>query len=266
MVLNFCRGGAGINVLGRLVGARVVVADFGVATEYQEPPNVVVERIGHGTQSIARGPAMSREQAVQSVEAGIRLAQREWDTGMDALAAGEMGIGNTTPAAAITAVLTDSPIEQVTGRGAGLTDERLVKKIDTVRRAIAANEPDPADGIDVLAKVGGFEIGGIAGAMLAAAARRCPVLVDGFIATAGAALAVALAPQVRNYLIAGHLSAEGGHRHLLSHLGLEPLVDLGLRLGEGSGAAIGLFLADASVRLLREMATFDEAGVADGAE
>lgn len=266
MVLNFCRGGAGINVLGRHVGARVVVADFGVAGEYHEPTSVVVDRIGRGTMSMAQGPAMSRDQAVRSLEAGIRLVERESDSGMQALATGEMGIGNTTAAAAITAVLTKSPIEQVTGRGAGLTDEKLVKKIDMVRRAISTNEPDPTDGLDVLAKLGGFEIGGMAGAMLAAAARRCPVVVDGFISTAAAALAVSLVPRVKEYLIAGHLSAEGGHRHLLSHLGLEPLVDLGLRLGEGTGAAIGLFLAEAAVRLLNEMATFDEAGVADGTE
>jgi nicotinate-nucleotide--dimethylbenzimidazole phosphoribosyltransferase len=263
MVLNFLRGGAAINVLARHVGARVVVVDMGVAAEIAPHTNLVNAKIAPGTANMALGPAMSREQAVQAVQAGMGVVEAERARGLDILGIGEMGIGNTTPSAAIAATFTGRPPSEIVGRGTGVDDAGLTRKIDTVRRALQVNQPDPTDALDVLAKVGGFEIGGMAGAMLAAAAHRCAIMVDGFISTAAAMIAVSLAPQVRPYLIASHRSQERGHRVMLNWLGLEPLLDLDLRLGEGSGAALGISLAEASCKVLGEMATFDQAGVSE---
>jgi len=265
MVENFLRGGAAINVLARAAGARVVVADFGVAHPLPEDARLVSCRIGPGTASMARGPAMSRDQAVASIEAGARLAAEAIDAGADLLVTGEMGIGNSTAASAITAAITGADPAAVTGPGTGLDDRGRERKVAVVRRALDVNAPDPADGLDVLTKVGGFEIGGLAGVVLAGAARRVPVALDGFIATSAALVAVALAPLARHALLASHRSAEPGHDVALAALGLAPYLDLGLRLGEGTGAALFVHLARAAARIHDEMATFKSAGVSRAA-
>jgi len=261
MVYNFLRGGAAINVMARHVGARVVVVDMGVAADLECHPNLVDKKVAPGTANIARGPAMSREQAVRALLAGVEVVEAEMTKGLDILGMGDMGIGNTTPSSAIAAAMTGRSPAEVVGRGTGVDDAGLARKIAAVQCALTANQPDPTDALDVLAKVGGFEIGGLAGAILATAARRRPVVVDGFISTAAAMLAVGLAPQVRPYLIAAHRSQERGHAVMLEWLALDPLLDLGLRLGEGTGAALGVSLADVACKILREMATFGEAGV-----
>ncbi len=263
MVENFARGGAAVNVLARQAGARVVVADFGVATPLGRSPQLVACPIGPGTANIAAGPAMTREHAIRAIETGARLADEAMDAGADLLATGEMGIGNTTAASAITAAITGVPAEQVTGRGTGVDEATLTRKVAAVRRALEVNRPDPRDGLDVLAKVGGFEIGGLTGVILAGAARRVPVALDGFIAGSAALLAVTLAPDSRHALFASHRSAEPGHAHALEHLGLEPYLDLGLRLGEGTGAALFIHLARAAALVWSEMATFKAAGVSE---
>jgi nicotinate-nucleotide--dimethylbenzimidazole phosphoribosyltransferase len=261
MVENFLRGGAAVNVLARQAGARVVVADFGVIGPLERSPDLVASPIGPGTANMAVGPAMTRDQAIRAIEAGARLADEAVEAGADLLATGEMGIGNTTAASAIAAALTGSAAEGVTGRGTGVDDARLAHKMAVVRRALEVNRPDPRDGLDVLAKVGGYEIGGLAGVMLAGAARRVPVALDGFIAGAAALVAVALAPAARHVLFASHRSAEPGHALVLRHLGLEPYLDLSLRLGEGTGAALFIHLARAAALVWTEMATFKAAGV-----
>ena len=267
MVYNFLRGGAGINVIARQVGARVTVVDMGVATTELKPvPQLLSRKVGFGTQNMALGPAMTAEQAVKAIETGIELVVTEAANGLDIVGTGDMGIGNTTASAAICAVITGKPVAEVTGRGTGLTDEQLAHKIEVINRALAVNRPDPTRPLDVLAKVGGFEIGGLAGVMLGAAANHIPVVIDGFISGAAALIATALSPALKDYLIAAHLSAEPGHRLLLEYLGLRPLLNLDMRLGEGTGAALGIFLAETAVRILAEMATFAEAGVSEGDE
>lgn len=268
MVANFVQGGAGINALARLAGAEVVVVDMGVAADLSDLASagkIVNKRIAPGTANIARQAAMSREQAVASVEAGIEIAQ---DLGprVDIFGTGDMGIGNTTPSTAVAAVITGRPAAELTGRGTGIDDDRLRHKIRIVEQALATNRPDAADGLDILAKVGGFEIGGIAGLILGAAAQRKPVVLDGFISTAGALIAQRLAPLSIDYVIAAHLGMEPGHRAMLETLGKTPLLDLGLRLGEGTGAALAMNLIEAAVRVLTEVATFEEAQVAEAHE
>ena len=261
MVENFLRGGAAVNVLARQAGARVVVADFGVATPLGMPEGLVVRRIGAGTANMARGPAMTRAQAVAAIEAGAALAVEAIAGGADLLGTGEMGIGNTTAASAITAALTGAPADAVTGYGTGLDESGRARKVAVVRRALEVNALDPADGLDVLAKVGGFEIAGLVGVILAGAAHRIPVALDGFIAGAAALVADALAPAARDALFASHRSAEPGHALALRHLGLEPYLALDMRLGEGTGAALFVMLARAAAAIHAEMATFKSAGV-----
>lgn len=266
MVYNFLRGGAGINVLARHVGVRVVVVDMGVATDLEPHPKLLAKKVAHGTKNMAQGPAMNREEAIWTIEAGIEVVESELSRGMDIVGTGDMGIGNTTPSSAIVAALTGVPVADVTGRGTGIGNEQLAHKVEVIERALAVNRPDPADPLDVLAKVGGLEIGGIAGVILGAAAHRLPVVIDGFISGAGALIAAGLAPQVKDYLIAAHLSVESGHRLVLERLGLAPLLDLNLRLGEGTGAALGISLVEAAVKILDEMATFADAGVSESVE
>jgi len=261
MVENFLRGGAAVNVLARDCGARVVVADFGVAGRVSESDALIRCSLGAGTANIARGPAMTRERAEAAIERGARLAWQAVDAGADLLATGDMGIGNTTTASAITAALTGGAAEAVTGRGTGVDDAGWRRKVDAVRRALSVNRPDPRDGVDVLAKVGGFEIGGLVGVILAGAARRVPVALDGFIAGAAALIAATIAPSSVHAMFASHRSAEPGHDLALGHLGLVPYLDLGLRLGEGTGAALFVHLARAAARVYTEMATFKSAGV-----
>jgi nicotinate-nucleotide--dimethylbenzimidazole phosphoribosyltransferase len=280
MVRNFLAGGAAVNVLAAHVGARVVVVDLGVAADLSgladpvglagpagsagaSAPRLLLRKVAPGTRNLARGPAMSREEALRSLEAGIEVLAEEAERGLDIVGLGEMGIGNTTPAAAITAVMTGTPVPQVTGRGTGLDDEAFRRKVGVIEAALAVNRPDPGDALGVLAAVGGFEIGGLAGAMLAAAARGIPVVVDGFICAAAALIACGLEPRVREYLIASHQSVEVGHQAILRHLALQPIFNLDLRLGEGTGAALGIGLVEAAARILEEMATFGQAGVSN---
>lgn len=261
MVFNFLNGGAAINVLARQAGARVVVLDAGVAADLPSHDNLVNAKVAPGTANFAQGPAMTREQAVQAIEAGITAVEQEIKRGLDMVGTGDMGIGNTTPSSAICAVLTGASINKVTGRGTGIDDEGLQRKVDVIQRGLQTNRPNPADPLDVLAKVGGFEIGAIAGVILGAAAHRLPVLVDGFISTAGALIAAGLAPQCKDYMIAAHRSVEPGHRIMQEHLGLSPIFYLDLRLGEGTGSALAMPVVASAVAALNEMATFAEASV-----
>ena len=262
MVENFLRGGAAVNVLARQAKARVVVADFGLATPLGARDGLRTPRIGGGTENIARGAAMTREQAAAAIEAGAALAEEAIAGGADLLGLGEMGIGNTTAASAVTAAIAGAPAEAVTGRGTGIDDPTWRRKVEVVRRALEVNRPDPTDGLDVLACVGGFEIGGLAGVVLAGAAHAIPVVVDGFVATAAALVAVAIAADARHFLIASHRSVEPGHSVALVHLGLVPYLDLGMRLGEGTGAAVFIHLARAAAHIYTDMATFESAHVA----
>jgi nicotinate-nucleotide--dimethylbenzimidazole phosphoribosyltransferase len=263
MVLNFLRGGAAINVLARQAQARVTVVDIGVAADFESMPGLIRRKIMRGTRNLAQGPAMTHEEAEQALQVGVDVFEDEMARGLDMVATGDMGIGNTTPSSAIVAALTGYSAAQVVGRGTGIDDQGLERKIRVIEQALAVNQPDANDAMDVLHKVGGLEIAGLAGVMIAAASRRIPVVVDGFISTAAAMIAVALAPRLRDYLISAHQSVEIGHQAMLKHLNLNPLLDLNLRLGEGTGAVLAFHLMEASARILCEMATFDEAGVSD---
>jgi len=261
MVENFLRGGAAVNVLARHVRARVVVADLGVAAPLPRDAFLRARKIAPGTRNMTVEPAMTKAQARAAIEAGADLVEDERRHGLDLIGTGEMGIGNTTAASAIVAALAHAPVEEVTGSGTGVDQAGRERKIRAIERAFAVNRPDAADALDVLAKVGGFEIAGLVGVCLAGAAHRIPVVVDGFIASAAALAAVNLAPAARHYLLASHRSAERGHRVVLEALELTPYLDLGMRLGEGTGAALCIDLARAAVKILTEMATFKSAGV-----
>lgn len=265
MVANFIQGGAGINALAGVADARLVVVDMGVAgdlSELAQTERILNRKIGSGTADISIGPAMDEEQARQALESGIEIAH-ELGEETDLFGTGDMGIGNTTPSAAIAACLTGLPVEQVTGRGTGIDDERLAHKVEVIGQILDVNRPNPQDGLEVLAKIGGFEIGGIAGLILGAAAQRKPVVVDGFISTAGALIARVLCPAAADYMVLAHASAESGHAKMCEHLGKHPLLDLGFRLGEGTGAALALPLIEGAVRVLTQVSTFAEAGVSE---
>ena len=266
MVANFAAGGAAISVLARHVGARVVIVDMGVATDLSACRGLVCRKVAYGTNDLSCGPAMSHDQARCALEHGIEVFGSELSRGLQLAATGDMGIGNTTASAAIIAAITGRSPSDVAGRGTGLDDDGLKRKIAVLQRALSVNNPHASDGLDVLAKVGGFEIGGLAGVIIAAAAAHVPVVIDGVISGAAALIATTLAPQAKDYLIAGHLSTEPGHRAALDHMEIEPLLDLDMRLGEGTGAALALGIVEASVKLLNEMATFDEAGVSGALE
>ncbi|GAI23819.1 unnamed protein product, partial [marine sediment metagenome] len=210
MVYNFLGGGAGINIIARQVGARVIVVDMGVATELQPNPQLLSRKVASGTQNIAQGQAMTREQAVTAIETGMEIVAAEVARGLDIVGTGDMGIGNTTASSAICAAMMGRPVAEVTGRGTGITDEQLKHKIEVIERALAVNQPDPKQPLEVLTKVGGFEIGGLVGVMLGAAAHRIPVVIDGFISGAAALIAAALSPKLKDFLIAGHVSDETG--------------------------------------------------------
>ncbi|MEK6764514.1 MAG: nicotinate-nucleotide--dimethylbenzimidazole phosphoribosyltransferase [Nitrospirota bacterium] len=263
MVLNFLRGGAGVNVLARHVGIEVRVVDIGVAFDFESAPGLIQRKVMPGTKNLMVESAMSLAQAEQALHVGIELATEAAQEGVGLIGTGEMGIGNTTASSAIAAVMTGRPVAEVTGRGTGIDDAGHAHKIDVIQRALAFHRLDSADAMEVLAKVGGLEIGGLAGLMLGAAAARIPVVLDGFIAGAAALIAVGLQPRCKDYLIASHQSVERGHRAILDHLGLKPLLDLDLRLGEGTGACLGMSLVFAAIKILAEMATFDEAGVSE---
>lgn len=261
MVANFLGGKAAINVLSRLVWSRLRVVDMGVASDVASQSQSVPKKIGYGTRNLATEPAMSQEEAEACIAAGVVVAEQEVAQGLDLLAIGDMGIGNTTPSSALVAAITHRPVAEVTGRGTGLDGLSFARKVGVIENALALHRPDPSDPTDLLSKVGGFEIGGLAGLILRAASCRVPIIIDGFITASAALIATLLHPRVKEYLIASHLSAEPGHRIALEWLGLHPLFDLQMRLGEGTGAALGLWLVEASVRLLKEMATFAEAMV-----
>jgi nicotinate-nucleotide--dimethylbenzimidazole phosphoribosyltransferase len=261
MVDNFLAGGAGINILAKHTGSRVVVVDIGVATDLTPNPRLIIKKINYGTKNIAKGPAMTKKEAAKAIYAGIQIFKEQLPQGIDIVGTGEMGIANTTAASAITACLTKKPVEEVTGRGTGLDDERLKHKINIIKKAIRFNNPNPLRPLDVLAKVGGFEIAGLVGIILAASSHKIPVVIDGFISGSAALVAFCLAPKTKNYMIAAHRSVENGHQAILEYVGLRPLLDLDLRLGEGTGAALGIGLADAALKILTQMATFKSAKV-----
>lgn len=261
MVVNFLKGGAAINVLAEHTGARVIVVDMGVKGGFPPLPGLVCKMIGFGTKNMTKGPAMSYDQARDCIEAGIQVVEMEIGKKLDIIATGDMGIGNTTASSAVFAAISGKPVKRVTGRGTGIGDRQLAHKIKVIETALKVNKPNPKDPVDVLAKVGGFEIGGLAGVILAGAAYRIPVVIDGFISSVAAVVAAALSPMVKDYLIASHLSAEAGHVSALEFLGLKPLLDLNMRLGEGTGAVLGICLVEAATKLLAQMATFAEAGV-----
>lgn len=263
MVFNFLRGGAGVNVLARHAGADVRVVDIGVDYDFGDIPGLIHGKIARGTRNFAKGPAMTREEAVAGVETGIELAIRCEEEGIAMAGTGEMGIGNTTSASAIIAAISGMPVGKVTHRGTGINDAALRNKIRVIERALEVNGPDPADPLDVLTKVGGLEIAGIAGLVIGCAANRIPVVIDGFISTAGALIAAEMHPHIKEYIFAAHRSVEIGHQFMLEHLGAKPILDLKLRLGEGTGAALAMGLIEAGVKILKEMATFEEAGVAE---
>ncbi len=279
MVFNFLNGGAGINVLARHAGAEVVVIDIGVDYDFN-PQSTPLSKSGDegdlkgemgglfiskkvvmGTKNIRKQPAMTRQEAEQCIGAGIELATAYAQKGYKIFGTGEMGIANTTPSSAIAAVLTGKPVSEVTGKGTGIGDDALRNKIKVIEDAIAVNKPDPSNAVDVLAKVGGAEIGGIAGLIIGAAANGIPVVIDGFISTAGALIAYCIEPNTKDYMFAAHNSVEIGHKAMLEKIGLRPILDLDLRLGEGTGAALAMLIIEAGLKIYKEMATFGEARV-----
>lgn len=267
MVNNFVVGGAAINVLAEMAGARVLVVDMGVAADFSDlvkDGKILSRKVDYGTQNMSRGPAMTREQAIQALEAGINLAGDLVREGVEILGTGDMGIGNTSSSSAILAVFSGLPVQEVTGRGTGIDDAALENKARVIQQALDVNKPAAEDPVDVLAKVGGFEIGGIAGLILGAAYYKVPVVVDGFISTAGALLAKKLAPNSLDYMISAHQSMEYGHRFMLEELGLKPILNLDLRLGEGTGAALAMNVVESAAQVIGKMLTFKDAGVTKG--
>lgn len=263
MVLNFLRGGAGVNVLARHVGVEVRVVDIGVAFDFEGVSGLIHKKVMPGTKNMLVESAMSPAQAEQALQVGIDLATEAGQQGIGLIGTGEMGIGNTTASSAIAAVMIRRPVSEVTGRGTGIDDTGHAHKIDVIQRTLDLHRLDSTNVMEVLAKVGGLEIGGLAGLLLGAAEARIPVVLDGFIAGAAALIAVGLQPHCKDYLIASHRSVEKGHQAILDHLGLKPLFDLDLRLGEGTGACLGMSLVFCAIKILTEMATFDEAGVSE---
>ncbi|THB71476.1 MAG: nicotinate-nucleotide--dimethylbenzimidazole phosphoribosyltransferase [Desulfobulbaceae bacterium] len=265
MVYNFVNGGAGINALANQAGAEVIVVDMGVnanLSELSEQGKILNKKIGFGTNNIAKGPAMSIANARKAVESGIEIAL-EYGKKFDLFGTGDMGIGNTTPSTAIAAVITGKELRDLTGRGTGLDDQQLEGKISTIEKALEVNKPDKNNGLEILATLGGYEIGGIAGLIIGGAMQRKPIVIDGFISTAGALIAYKIEPFVRDYLIFAHRSVEPGHKYMQEVLGCEkPLLDLNMRLGEGTGAALAMNIVEASCAVLTEVATFEEAAVA----
>ena len=263
MVLNFLAGGAAVSVMARHGAVDLLVVDAGVASDLQAHPKLRSLKIGRGTGDIAKGPAMSRQQAERCVIEGVNLAREAIAMGAGIIGTGDMGIGNTTPSSAIASVVTGHGPETTTGRGTGRTPEELARKTQVVREALAVNKPDGKDGFDILSKVGGFEIGVLAGVILGTASMRRPVVLDGFISGAAALIATVLCPMSKHYMIAAHRSAEAGHQVVLSHLGLRPLLDLDLRLGEGTGSVLAMSVVEAAAACLSEMATFGGAQVSN---
>lgn len=260
MIHNFLAGGAAINVLARQAGAEVVCVDIGVNSELSHP-NLLSRKIRYGTANMAQGSAMTYEEAIQSILIGVEVVEDAIKRGVQLFITGEMGIGNTTASSAVTCALSTISVNDAVGRGTGIDDSRLQHKISVVEQALRVNDPDRFDPLDVLAKVGGLEIGGLVGVILGSAANGCPVIIDGFISSTAALLAKAICPASVEYMIVSHVSHEQGHRLLLQELGLRPALELDLRIGEGTGGVICLHLVDAACRIVSEMATFESAGV-----
>jgi nicotinate-nucleotide--dimethylbenzimidazole phosphoribosyltransferase len=263
MVFNFINGGAGINVLARHVGAEVTIVDIGVDYEFPQLEGLAARKVARGTRNMTLASAMTREEATQSIEVGIELACQAAQDGVDIIGTGDMGIGNTTASSAIIAAFSGLPVQDLTSKGTGIDDTMLKAKVATIEKALALHKPDPQDPLDILSKVGGYEIAGIAGLVIGAAASGIMVVIDGFISTAGALIAYEMQPVITQYLVAAHESVEKGHKVMLERMRLKPLLNLDLRLGEGTGAALGISLVEAGVKVLAEMHTFAEAGVAD---
>lgn len=269
MIYNFLSGGAGINVLANHTGCEVIVIDMGVAEKIKEQKienkkcKFIDKKINFGTKNFLKETAMTKSEAIKSIEIGIELVENELNEGLDIIGCGDMGIGNTTSSSIITALICGKEAEEVTGKGTGIKEEYYKKKIEIVKKAVTIHKPTISSPIDILAKVGGYEIGGIAGIILGGAANKKPIVLDGFITGASALIAYKLNPLIKDYIIASHSSAEPGHKIILDYLGLKPLLNLNLRLGEGTGAALGISLAEASCKILNEMATFKDAGVSE---
>ncbi len=262
MVLNFVGGGASVNVIGKHAGASVKAADIGVNYDFDPQLPIFHKKVRKGTANFTKEPAMTRKEAIASIEAGIEIVNElHAEQSVDLLGTGDMGIANTTPSSAIIAAFSGIPVEKLTGRGTGIDDAGLANKIAVIQKGLDLHKPDPGDPLDVLAKVGGLEIGGLAGLVIGAAAKGIPVVCDGLISTAGALIACELAPAAKQYLFASHKSVEIGHRYMHDRLGLEPLIDLQFRLGEGTGAAVCMELLDLSTRILADIKTFEEVGV-----
>ncbi len=266
MVLNFMKGGAAINVLARHFGAEVVVVDMGVNHDFGDLPGLVHRKIGGGTADISQGPAMSRRQAERALETGINLAREAAESGIDILGTGDMGIGNTTASTALISALSGAPVREITGRGTGVDDTALERKIRVIESALRINSPDAADPLGVLAALGGYEIAGIAGLILGAAIERTPVVIDGVISGAAALVAHRLNPGVADYLFTSHQSREPAHQRVFELLHQKPLFDFEMRLGEGTGAVIGMSLLEAGAKIYSEMATFQNGGVSNRKE
>jgi len=267
MVINFLNKGAAVNAFASVVEANVMVVNMGVATPingFADRSDFVNHPIAMGTQNIVKGPAMTRDQAVSAIEMGIHLANTNGSK-TDLFGTGDMGIGNTTASSAIGAVITGCQPNEIAGRGTGINDDQLANKIKVITQSIATNKPDSRDPIDILTKVGGFEIGGICGLILGAAALKKPVVIDGFISAAGALLAQLIHRDVVDYCVGSHLSAESGHEIMLNHLGIKPLFDFNFRLGEGTGALLAMNLVEASVSILTDIATFESANISKSA-
>ncbi|MFC7678396.1 nicotinate-nucleotide--dimethylbenzimidazole phosphoribosyltransferase [Paenibacillus sp. GCM10028914] len=260
MIHNFLAGGAAVNVLARQAGADVVCVDIGVNSDLSHP-DLLSRKIRYGTANMALGPAMSYEEAIESILVGMKVVEDAVKRGVQLFITGEMGIGNTTASSAVICALSNIPVAEAVGRGTGIDDSRLQHKIAVVERAIAVNVPDPQDPVDVLAKVGGLEIGGLVGVILGAAVHGCPVIIDGFISSAAALLAKSICPAAADYMVVSHASHEQGHRRLLEELNLRPVLELDLRIGEGTGGVLCLHLVDAACRIVNEMATFESAGI-----
>ncbi len=256
MVKNFLNGGAAVNVLANQYNVDISIVDIGMKHSLKAK-GLINENIKKGTDNILHGPAMTRKQAVESIEVGIKIAQNLIDKGANILGTGEMGIGNTTPSSAVVSVATGETVERVVGYGTGIDEKGLKNKTSIIKKAIEKNIPDKNDGIDILSKVGGFEIGGMAGVMLAGAANNVPVLVDGLISGAAALIAFLIEPKVANFLLPSHKSVEPGHQKLYDFLNMRPIFDLDMRLGEGTGAILGMGIIESSNRIIKEMATFD---------
>lgn len=264
MVQNFVNGGAAINVLSRHEGADLILVDIGVYEDISNIENVLHRKVAPGTKNMAKEPAMTRDEALEAVSVGIEVVEKFSKDGVGLVSTGEMGIGNTTPSAAIIYLYGDEPVEKVVGRGTGVEDDRFENKMKVVKKAIEVNNPDPSDPLDVLSKIGGLEIAGLCGVFLGCAARRIPVLIDGFISGAAAVMASKFSDRSVDYMIGSHLSKEPGHNVMMSLLRVKPMFTMDMRLGEGTGAVLAMNLVDSAVKIINEMATFSGAGVSGG--